>query len=77
MSVSVMLLPYDVPCTPTSQRRAEAVNQWVVRNETNGERGPPALVDAPKRRQPRRRCPVSPLQETPFYGRFARFLGTC
>ena len=30
------------------KRRAEAVNQWVVRNETNGEREPPALVGALK-----------------------------
>ena len=30
------------------KRRAEAVNQWGVRNETNGEREPPAVVGAPK-----------------------------
>jgi hypothetical protein len=56
-------------------RAFRAVNQWVVRNEANGEREPPNPVGAPKKRQPGRCCLVSPFQETPFYGRFLVFLG--
>src|ERR1022692_4452770 len=49
------------------------VNQRAVQKETNREPEPPGPPFRPKRKQPGRRCRVSPVARTPYYGRFSGF----
>jgi serine/threonine-protein kinase len=47
---------------------------WIAMEYVEGRTLRSIIAD---KRQPGRRCRISPSQETRFYGRFSRFLGAC